>query len=304
MDAKGELPEEFEAFMRRIGGQRRYSKYTLRNYSKAIADWYAWLDSNELFDSSIFDVPRPFAKNYVAHLAASLSRRSLHNRVSALRTFHRFLRETFGAKANPFASLPLPKMKRDLPVFLGEGRLAELLGAPWRMLECEKTGRFEAVRDALCLELLYGAGLRVSELCALRYADVDFHSASARILGKGSKVRVAPFGSKALELLKEWKAEFAPGAGREDFVLKTEKGARLYPRLVQRLLKKYLAEADLPSNITPHKLRHSFATHMVDGGADLRALQEMLGHSSLSTTQVYTHLGTGHLKREHSKLFD
>ena len=303
-DKESALPEEFDAFLRRIGEQKRYSKYTLRNYSKAISDWYAWLDANELFGGNIFDVPRAFAKNYVAHLAAALSRRTLHNRVSALRGFHRFLRETYGAKTNPFAALPLPKMKKDLPVFLSEPRLEVLLEAPWQMLKENKIDRFECLRDALALELLYGAGLRISELCALKFGDVDFVSASARVLGKGNKIRIAPFGAKALELLKIWRAEFAPTSERTDLILKTQKDAPLYPRLVQRNLKKYLIAANLPTDITPHKLRHSFATHMVDGGSDLRALQEMMGHASLSTTQMYTHLSTGHLKKEHSKLFD
>ena len=153
------------------------------------------------------------------------------------------------------------------------------------------------------MELLYGAGLRVSELCSLKFCDIDFSKATARVLGKGQKTRICPFGAGALELLKIWKEEFCAARGAKDFILFCESGGPVYPRLVQRSLKKYLIEAGLPANITPHKLRHTFATHLVDGGIDLRALQEMLGHASLSTTQIYTHLGTAHLLREHGKLF-
>ncbi|MBR4597276.1 MAG: tyrosine-type recombinase/integrase [Opitutales bacterium] len=294
---------EFGEFLERLGSQRRYSKYTLRNYSKAVLDWYEWLGANEMFSADIFSVPRIFAKNYVAYLSQKLSRKTLHNKVSALRSFHRFLREKFGAKDNPFSPMPLPKMRKDLPVFLNPQQAAGLLSAPWQYLKEGKIKRFEAVRDALCLELLYGAGLRVSELCSLKFADIDFSKATARVLGKGQKTRICPFGAGALELLKIWKEEFCSARGLKDFILFCESGEPIYPRLVQRNLKKYLVGAGLPANITPHKLRHTFATHLVDGGVDLRSLQEMLGHSSLSTTQIYTHLGTAHLLREHGKLF-
>ncbi len=294
---------EFDDFLNRIGQQRRYSKYTLRNYSKAVLDWYEWLNANEMFRDDIFSVPRVFAKNYVAHLAQNLSRVTLHNKVSALRTFHRFLRETKGAKENPFAAMPLPKMRKDLPVFLNTQQVARLLSSPWQYLEEGKIKHFEAVRDALCLEFLYGAGLRISELCSLKFSDIDFHKATARVFGKGRKVRLCPFGKSALELLEIWKNEYCMGRSNNDFILFCESGKQIYPRLIQRNLKNYLIEAGLPVNITPHKLRHSFATHLVDEGIDLRSLQEMLGHSSLSTTQIYTHLSTAHLKREHSKLF-
>ncbi len=304
MHANLKKGEEFKAYIERIENQRRYSAHTVENYARSISDWYAWLDANELFESDILNVSRVFAKNYAAYLASKLSRKTLHNKISALRSFHRFLREVFGAKVNPFASLPLPKMRKDLPVFLNETQISQLLETPWILLKEEKITRFEAMRDALCLEFLYGAGLRISELCKLKFADIDYTAASAKVLGKGSKTRLCPFGKNALELLKIWKAEFRQNSERSDFIFATEKGEEIYPRLVQRNLKKYLLLANLPLNITPHKLRHTFATHLVDGGADLRALQEMLGHASLSTTQIYTHLSTKHLKQEHSKLFD
>ncbi len=294
---------EFDDFLNRIGRQRRYSKYTLRNYSKSVSEWYDWLGSNEMFSGDIFSVPRIFAKNYIAYLSQKVSRTTLHNKISALRTFHRFLREAKGAKENPFASLPLPKMRKDLPVFLNPIQVSKLLSAPWEYLKEGKIKHFEAVRDALCLEFLYGAGLRISELCSLKFSDIDFSRATARVLGKGQKVRLCPFGKNALELLKIWKEEYCAGRAQGDFILFCESGMQIYPRLIQRNLKNYLVEAGLPANITPHKLRHSFATHLVDEGVDLRSLQEMLGHSSLSTTQIYTHLSTAHLKREHGKLF-
>lgn len=302
---KFDASAELAAFLERLGKQKRYSPYTLRNYAKSISDWLAWLEANELFDSDICKVQRIFAKNYLAHLASKVSRKTLHNNISALRSFHRFLREFYASKINPFAALPLPKLRKDLPIFLSETQLEKLLGSPMRLLGEKKISRMEAFRDTLALELLYGAGLRISELCGLKFKDINSASASARVLGKGGKTRLCPFGKSALEILKIWQREFSPTATRDDFVFfVADKKEPIYPRLIQRKLKKYLLESALPPNITPHKLRHSFATHLVDNGADLRSLQEMLGHSSLSTTQIYTHLNTGHLKKEHSKLFD
>lgn len=296
--------EEFESYLSYIGGQRRYSPLTLENYSRTIRQWYAWLSENELFGADIFNVDRRFAKNYAATLAGKTERTTLHNKISALRGFHKHLMAAFGAKSNPFSGLPLPKKKKDLPVFLTPQQTERLLSAPWGFLKEERLTRFEALRDSLIMEFAYGAGLRVSELCSLRFRDIEFSAASARVTGKGGKTRMAPFGKPALELLKAWRSEFRAGASEDDCIFTSDTGAPLYPRFVQRMLKNYLAAANLPPNITPHKLRHSFATHMVDSGADLRAVQEMLGHASLSTTQIYTHLNLKHLKKEHSRFFE
>ncbi|MBO5254785.1 MAG: tyrosine-type recombinase/integrase, partial [Opitutales bacterium] len=154
-------------------------------------------------------------------------------------------------------------------------------------------------RDALCLELLYGAGLRISELCQLKWKDIDFVRNAAIVVGKGNKTRFCPFGEVAGKLLQKWRKEYALSTDNDAYILHTSQKKPMYPRYVQRALAKYLIQSGLPSNITPHKLRHSFATHLVNEGVDLRVLQEMLGHASLSTTQIYTHLNTKKLVAEH-----
>ncbi|MFR6032448.1 MAG: tyrosine-type recombinase/integrase [Bacilli bacterium] len=168
-------------------------------------------------------------------------------------------------------------MKERHPRFLSETQLTTLLRAPWIFLEEGKIDKLSAVRDSLCLELLYGAGLRVSELCSLRWGDIDFQTNSARILGKGNKVRFCPFGENAGEILRGWFNDFAADKNSEDFVLRSPTGKKMYPRFIQLELKKYLRHFGLPENVTPHKLRHSFATHLVNGGADLRAVQKCWG---------------------------
>lgn len=296
--------KQFDTFISWLSKQRRYSNYTVRNYSKAVKDWLVWLDKSDMFEGDIASVQRIFAKDYAAYLSEQCERTTLHNKISAIRTFHRFLRQEGFAKDNPFSNLPLPKLKKDLPVFLSQAQIPSLLNSPWELLKQGKISRFQAMCDSLFIELLYGSGIRISELCNLKFSDIDFKKAIARVLGKGNKIRICPFGKAALEVLKKWKEEFRTSASANDFIFITHLGNKFYPRLVQRNLKLHLMNCGLPMNVTPHKLRHSFATHLADANIDLRILQEMLGHSSLSTTQIYTHLGTSHLLKEHSKLFD
>ncbi len=292
-------PQLLENFIFRIANQRRYSAYTCRNYSEAVKEFFAWLDSNEFACGDISKFDRRLAREYVMELSFKFKPATTHNKISALRSFFTFLIQTYELDSNPFSSVRLTKLKKDIPVFLSQAQLPTLLGAPWTFLEEGKIDKLVAVRDSLCLELLYGAGLRVSELCSLRWGDIDFQTNSARILGKGNKVRFCPFGESAGEILRKWHSDFAPDKNPDDFVLCSPTGKKMYPRFIQLELKKYLRHFGLPENVTPHKLRHSFATHLVNGGADLRAVQEMLGHSSLSTTQIYTHIGMRKLLDEY-----
>ena len=204
-------------------------------------------------------------------------------------------------KTSPAAGLVLPKLEKKLPKFMTETQVDALLAMPARLLENESIDRFTAVRDRLAMELLYGAGLRVSELCALTYGQVDLDQGVARVLGKGNKVRMCPLGKVASAVLKKFRTEFAINKGPSDPVLINSRQGAMSPRQIQLMLKKYLALADLPSDLTPHKLRHTFATHLLNSGADLRLVQDLLGHASLATTQVYTHVSVARLKEVHRK---
>ena len=176
-------------FIFRIANQRRYSQYTCRNYAEAVKEFLAWLEANEFACGDLSKVDRRLARDYVMELSHKFKAATTHNKISALRSFFKFLIQTNELDANPFSSVRLPKLKKDIPVFLSETQLPTLLRAPWIFLEEGKIDKLSAVRDSLCLELLYGAGLRVSELCSLRWGDIDFQTNSARILGKGNKVR-------------------------------------------------------------------------------------------------------------------
>jgi integrase/recombinase XerC len=197
---------------------------------------------------------------------------------------------------NPFTGAPLPKLERRLPQFLTEDQARKLLASPMRLLESGGCDAFTAWRDLLAMELLYGAGLRVSELVGLNHGSVELGDGVARVMGKGRKERVCPLGRVACAVLRKFRDEFTPGAGPADPVLSNPGGARITVRSVQLMLKRHLALAGLPLDLTPHKLRHSFATHLLNAGADLRIVQELLGHAQLVTTQVYTHVSIARLK--------
>jgi len=204
-------------------------------------------------------------------------------------------------KRNPFSGAPLPKLEKRLPQFLTEEQARTLLSSPQRLLENGGCDPFTAWRDRLAMELLYGAGLRVSELVGLSHGAVDTREGVARVMGKGRKQRICPLGRVACAVLERFRDEFTPGAGLSDPVLCNAGGGRMTVRSVQLMLKRHLALAGLPLDLTPHKLRHSFATHLLNAGADLRVVQELLGHAQLATTQVYTHVSIARLKEVYDR---
>jgi integrase/recombinase XerC len=204
-------------------------------------------------------------------------------------------------KRNPLLGVPLPKLEKRLPKFLTEEQMKLLLTGPQRLLDEGKIDAHTAWRDRLAMELLYGAGLRVSELVGLDYGAVDFSSGVVRVLGKGRKERLAPIGRVALSVLIRFRDEFARRTTPSSPVLVDPNGRRTDVGTVQRSLKRYLALAGLPLDLTPHKLRHSYATHLLNAGADLRLVQELLGHAQLTTTQVYTHVSVARLKEIYAK---
>jgi len=289
-----------QPFLDFLAKEKRYSDYTVRNYRQALMDLHAWMMRSraDVVDFSAL-TPREI-RDFVIEAQRRFGRRTLHNHVSGLRAFFRFWRKRGRVAANPFTGVPLPKLEKALPKFLTEAQVKLLLGGPQKLLENESLDSFSAWRDRLVLELLYGGGLRVSELVGLNYGDVDFSNGSARVVGKGRKERTCPLGSIAMAVMKKFRGEFARKTGPSDPVVVTSAHRRVTVRFVQLLVKKYLSLADLPMDISPHKLRHSYATHLLNSGADLRVVQELLGHASLTTTQIYTHTSVARLKAIHA----
>lgn len=295
------LSEWLQPFLDYLAKERRYSAYTVRNYGQAFADFYTWLQQSKRGGGDFTALTPRDTRDFVIEAQRRFKRRTLHNHVSGLRTFYRYWMQRGRVERNPFVGVPLPKLEKSLPKFLTETQVGLLLNGPAKLLQNESIDAFSACRDRLVLELLYGGGLRVSELVALNYGAIDFSNGSARVLGKGRKERVCPLGAVAMAVLKKFRDDFARNSAQPDAVVITNAQQRMPVRAVQLLVKKYLALADLPMDLSPHKLRHSYATHLLNSGADLRVVQELLGHASLTTTQIYTHTSVARLKEIYGK---
>ena len=216
---------------------------------------------------------------------------------SAFRTFYRFLTERKKLPRDPVRELQLPKIEKKLPLVLTRQQIEELLAAPTRLTKNRAAPIWMPLRDIAIMELFYSSGLRLSELAALDVADVDLYTESVRVFGKGRKERICPVGFLALEAISRYRAAANVHSGAL-FINKLR--TRMSTRSIWLVLKRYLRHTSIPISISPHKLRHSFATHMLDRGADLRSVQALLGHASLSTTQIYTHVTVERLKKAYA----
>jgi site-specific recombinase XerD len=295
-------------FLVHLATDRGASAYTQRNYRQALTEFARWhLDEHKSLPAWE-TLQRDDFRNYLRYLGRhNLSRAATQLRFSALRTFYKFLMRQGAVETLPIKNLALPKPGRRLPKYLTRQQMLELLDAPMKRLEGRDhpagPGRpISAVvcwRDVAVLETIYSCGLRISELCGLRADDIDGGEQLVRVRGKGKKERLVPIGEPALQAIQNyWRMLKQPPSGSSPvFFADTRKGAPLNPLQLSRRLKQYLVIAGLDPGLTPHKLRHSYATHLLDAGADLRSVQELLGHAHLATTQVYTHVTTERLKK-------
>lgn len=299
------LREWWEPFAAHLALERRYSPYTLRNYRQAFDDFVLWRrrasGGDGVAGRELRGLTPRVMRDFVIEAQHRYGRRTLHNHASGLRAFFKYWQRQGRVEKNPLIGLALPKLEKRLPQFLTEAQMRLLLDGPKRLLENGTEGPFVAWRDRLVMELLYGAGLRVSELVGLNYGSIEADGAVARVLGKGRKERLCPLGKVAAGVLAKWRREFARETGIDAPVVVDARHERLGVRSVQLLLKRYLTLAGLPLDLTPHKLRHSYATHLLNAGADLRLVQELLGHASLNTTQVYTHVTVARLREIYDK---
>jgi len=222
------------------------------------------------------------------------ARSSIRARFAALRSFYQFLIIRNHLTANPLTGIDLPKLEKNLPQFFTTTQVTELVEKPVKVDKEKQAPTWMGMRDQAIFELFYSTGMRLSELVALDVRDLDPISETARVVGKGSKERICPVGDYALEAISKYRQAARVHAGPL-FINKSR--GRLTGRSIWLMMKKHLRAAGLPATMSPHKLRHTFATHLLDAGADLRSVQALLGHSSLSTTQIYTHVTTDKLKR-------
>ncbi len=238
-------------------------------------------------------------REYLFHLMKTKQARSyIRLQFSALRTFYRYQVARKKVQVDPLRELQLPKLQKKLPLVLTRQQIDELLSAPLKQKKNRSAPSWMPLRDTAIMELFYSSGLRLSELAALDVADVDLYTESVRVLGKGRKERVCPIGLPALESLQRYRSAAQVHSGPL-FLNKSRR--RMSARSIWLTLKRYLSATSIPVSVSPHKLRHSFATHMLDQGADLRSVQALLGHASLSTTQIYTHVTVERLKKAYAE---
>lgn len=292
---------------------RGASRYTLRNYRSALSEFERWWAEDEP-DDAVLDwtsITTLQVRRFVRNLSVSgLSAAAIQLRISAMRSFFKFLEISGIPNRSPMKGVIPPKSDRRLPRFLTPEQVEDLLKSPYEELKekLEKnpeTDPLPWIRDIAWLETLYSTGMRIGELCALRVESFDLEEGVVRIWGKGGRERLAPLGEPAMEALKAYWSGLDPAPAGNDPAFFADHCDRtpLYPRLPQLRLKRYLKRAELDPAITPHKLRHSFATHLLNAGADLRSVQELLGHASLLTTQIYTHLSIRRIQQVYKDAF-
>jgi integrase/recombinase XerC len=291
------IDESLAAFLLHLEAERRASPRTVTEYGHDVAGLAAF--ASERQEGAAGDV-RAIDVYLLRAWLASLARRhapsSIARKIAAVRTWMRWMRRQGHVSTCPADDLATPKVRRGLPTLLSVDAAREVVEAP---IGDGPT----ALRDRAVLELLYGSGLRVSELCGVDLDAVDLPGSSARVLGKGDKERIVPLGRRCVEALARWLEArprmVHPKSGKQDprALFLTTRGARVYPRAMHKLVHAYGALGAGRADLHPHALRHTCATHMLDGGADLRSIQELLGHASLSTTQRYAHVSMEHLMR-------
>jgi len=300
------LHDLIEQFIEYLRNQKRYSLHTIRNYQIDLRQFSEFVASREArsegenSDAGIGMIDSQVIRTYLGSLYGRFRRSTIARKLSAVRSFFLFLERKGLTKWNPAADIATPKLEKYMPTYL-------LVDEVFRLLERPEREKPLGLRDLAILEVLYSCGFRVSELEALTVSSIDFDERLVRVIGKGDKERIVPIGRQALQAVRNY-LEATQYLRRRNVYISRDaplfinfRGGALSGRSIGRIIKKYAIESGLTADISPHSMRHTFATHLLDGGADLRAVQELLGHESLSTTQKYTHVSLDRLMEVYDK---
>ena len=297
------LKKYIELYAFFLKNEKNYSNYTIVSYRNDLIQFFNYLKFYRILkDDKIEYVDRSVMRKYIVYLKKSdYSARSISRKISTVRSFFKFCLREGIIKVNPTINLITPKINKKLPYFLYLQEVNKLIEAPLK-------NTIFGIRDRAILELLYGTGIRVGELVNLNICNIDLYEKTIIVFGKGSKERILPLGNPSIRAIQEYltgrnlfeKKIFVNKNDLEALFL-NRLGGRLTTRSIRRIIIKYMKMAGLNKKISPHVLRHSFATHLLEGGADLRSVQELLGHKSLSTTQIYTHITKERLKTIYKK---
>ncbi|MDY0190075.1 MAG: site-specific tyrosine recombinase XerD [Desulfuromonas sp.] len=296
MSCNNQLPQLLDSFINYLAVEKALANNTLESYSRDLLRYLDFLTSKSI--SSAEEISQQIVITFFAEIKEQgLGVRSRARMLAALRGFHTFMLEEGGIGSNPMANIATPRMLHSLPDILSTVEVNNLLEIP-------DIDQPLAQRDKTMLELLYATGLRVSELVGLRCADLHLQSGYLRTFGKGRKQRIIPVGEIALEYLKgylEHARKNLEKGHNSDFVFLNRSGNGLTRQGFWKIIKRRALQAGISKNVTPHTLRHSFATHLLENGADLRVVQTLLGHVDIATTQIYTHVSREHIKKIHQQ---
>ena len=289
------MEKEIDRFIEYLKYQRNYSNFTCNNYNKYLNEYNSFILSNKI---NYKNMDYNEAKEYVIYLNKKNDAKStISRKLSSLRTFYKYLVLNNKVESNPFLLVSSPKKEKRIPKFINYNNMEEILNVP-------NIKTKEGQRERVILEVLYASGVRVSELVNIKLKDIDFSNKNILILGKGSKERLVSFGDYALEYinlyLKEGRNLLLDGV-KSDYLIVGKKSEKLTTRRVEQIIDDIIKKTSIKLNITPHMFRHTFATHLLDNGCDLLVVQELLGHASLSSTEIYTHVSNEHLREVYLK---
>lgn len=289
------MEKEIDKFIEYLKYQRNYSDFTCNNYNKDLNEYNSFILSNKI---NYKNMDYNEAKEYVIYLNKKNDAKStISRKLSSLRTFYKYLVLNNKVESNPFLLVSSPKKEKRIPKFINYNNMEEILNVP-------NIKTKEGQRERVILEVLYASGVRVSELVNIKLKDIDFSNKNILIFGKGSKERLVSFGDYALEYinlyLKEGRNLLLDGV-KSDYLIVGKKSEKLTTRRVEQIIDDIIKRTSIKLNITPHMFRHTFATHLLDNGCDLLVVQELLGHASLSSTEIYTHVSNEHLREVYLK---
>lgn len=295
-EGKTEAETLTEGFFYHLRAERNASPRTLEAYGRDLGQFFGFIEEWLGGRPALGAIDHLLIRSYLSDLQGRhYSRRSIARKMAALRSFFKYLCREEILEHSPMLGVSTPRLEKKLPAFLYTNEVETLLAQP-------DTATPRGLRDRAILEMIYGCGLRASEVVGLNLGDLDFEAEYVRVFGKGSKEREVPFGTEALRAMSQYlKIRRPPPGVKEKAVFLNKAGGRLSDRGLRRLLQKYLRQTAIARRITPHALRHSMATHMLENGADLRTIQELLGHASVSTTQIYTHVGRQMIKKQYDR---
>lgn len=282
--------KEVDSFLHYLKEELNYSEYTIKNYQLDLTDFFKYVNASNI---DFLNIENIHVRGYLKYLdTCNLKNTTISRRISALRTFYNYLLEKGFVKNNIFLNVKNPKLEKKLPNYLNYTEIEELLASI-------DTSNSEGLKRRLLIEMFYSTGCRVGEMVNVKISDIDFYNKTIKVMGKGSKERIVYYGDYASKYLED----YLKNKDRKGYLFTNKKGEKLTIEKVEYIVRDIMKHISIKTHVTPHTLRHTFATHLLNNGADIRTVQELLGHANLSTTGIYTHVSSDRLKDIYFKTF-